>query len=136
MQAEQTTDTLKFLQHTLPTPIITPTDRIMKATKHLKQAIEIHTTPGPDELEAIAALKALINGTTPDPPLPELAPELQPNAIVETVEPMTHDSTSHHSQTDEMPTPLPYRHHPTAIPFEDDELDNASVIGVNDIPPP
>jgi hypothetical protein len=54
----RTTDTFKFLHHALSTPTITPTDRIITTTKHLKQAIENHTTPGPNELQAIAALKA------------------------------------------------------------------------------
>jgi hypothetical protein len=54
--AVRTTDTFKFLHHTLPAPTITLTDRIVKATKHLKQAIENHMLPGPDELEAIATL--------------------------------------------------------------------------------
>ena len=49
---------------------------------------------------------------------------------------MTNGSVNHPIQTDEMPTPLPNKQHPTAIPFEDDELDDASVIGANDIPPP
>ena len=55
--AVRTTDTFTFLHHTIPVPTITATDRIVNATKHLKQAIEGNTTPAPDELEAIAALK-------------------------------------------------------------------------------
>eukprot|EP00804_Cyclotella_cryptica_P026161 CCRYP_013042-RA/>CCRYP_013042-RA protein AED:0.34 eAED:0.28 QI:0/0/0/1/0/0/5/0/633 len=132
--AVRATDTFKFLHHTLPAPTITPTCRIVKATKHLKQAIEGHTTPGPDELEVIAALKALINGTMPDPPLPEPAAELQPQAIV------TQWSKSltnlRPCQTVTTPPPLPNQQSPTAIPFDDNELDAASVIGADDIMPP
>jgi hypothetical protein len=111
-------------------------DRTVKATKHLKQAIESHTMPGPDKLEAIAALKALINGTKPDPPLPELALELQPKAIVETVEPINEEPMSHPIQTVEIPTLLPNKQSPTSMSFEDDELDGISIIGADNIPPP
>eukprot|EP00804_Cyclotella_cryptica_P020406 CCRYP_012624-RA/>CCRYP_012624-RA protein AED:0.67 eAED:0.42 QI:0/0/0/0.75/0/0/4/0/921 len=73
--AMQTTNTFTFLHHTIPVPTITAADRIIRATKHLKQAVEGHTTPAPDELEAIATLKALITGSPPDPPLPDPAVE-------------------------------------------------------------
>jgi hypothetical protein len=61
---------------------------------------------------------------------------LQPQAIVETVEPIIEDPVNHPIQTVEMPTLPTNKHSPTAIPFEDDELDDTSVICANDIPPP
>ena len=48
------------------------TDRIVKATKHLRDAINGTPSTAPDELQAIEHLRALILGTTEQPPLPEL----------------------------------------------------------------
>eukprot|EP00804_Cyclotella_cryptica_P022388 CCRYP_021035-RA/>CCRYP_021035-RA protein AED:0.38 eAED:0.38 QI:0/0/0/1/0/0.25/4/0/584 len=79
--AMQTTDTFTFLHHPIPVPTITAADCIIRATKRLKQAIDGHTTPAPDELEAIAALKALITGSPPDPPLPDPAVEPSPQLV-------------------------------------------------------
>eukprot|EP00804_Cyclotella_cryptica_P023499 CCRYP_012116-RA/>CCRYP_012116-RA protein AED:0.38 eAED:0.40 QI:0/0/0/1/0/0/3/0/266 len=77
--AVRTTNTFTFLHHTIQVPTITAADRIIRATKHLKQAIDGHTTPAPDKLEAIAALKALITGSPPDSPLPDPAVEPSPH---------------------------------------------------------
>eukprot|EP00804_Cyclotella_cryptica_P026520 CCRYP_008139-RA/>CCRYP_008139-RA protein AED:0.40 eAED:0.40 QI:0/0/0/1/0/0/3/0/289 len=107
---------------------ITPTDRILKATKDLTQAIKNHTTPAPDELEAITALKAVITGTPPDPPLPEPATEAPPHDIIDTVEHYKDEPVSLPLHTTPMPSPLPPTYRPTAIPLDDDKLDNASGI--------
>ena len=72
--AVRLTDTFKFNHHTLPVPSITPTDRIVKATRDLRNAINGDNDAPPDELEAIANLRQLITGTRdvppPPPPLP------------------------------------------------------------------
>ncbi|KAL7477011.1 hypothetical protein ACHAW6_002832 [Cyclotella cf. meneghiniana] len=54
----------KFLHHTLPTPVISNTDRIVKATQQLKLAIEGTQNADKDELTAIQHLQALITGAT------------------------------------------------------------------------
>ncbi|EED89749.1 predicted protein [Thalassiosira pseudonana CCMP1335] len=69
--AVRTTDTFKFLHHTLPVPKVSSTNRIVKATKHLRQAIDDSTTTAPDELQAIENLRALLLGSPQPPPLPE-----------------------------------------------------------------
>eukprot|EP00804_Cyclotella_cryptica_P020211 CCRYP_010896-RA/>CCRYP_010896-RA protein AED:0.52 eAED:0.43 QI:0/0/0/1/0/0/3/0/207 len=117
------TDTFKFLHHTLPVPVITPTDRILCAVKHLKQANDNHTTPALNELEAIAALKALITGTTPEPPLPE--PDIDTTK--------TNRLPLHNTPTLSL---LPTTHHQTAIPFNDDKLEDTSGISTTDVMPP
>ena len=134
-RAVRTTDTFKFLHDTLPVPEITPTDRVIKATNHLKQAIDNHTTPFPDELEAIATLKALITSTPPDPPLPE-PPEHPPHDIVETVKHYDDEPVSLPLHSTVMPPHSPPQNQPTTILFHDDELDDASGVSTNDIVPP
>jgi hypothetical protein len=52
------------------------------------------------------------------------------------VEITNNDSANHQLQTAEIPEPLQNKQHPTPIPFEDDELDNASVRSTDDISPP
>jgi len=132
--AVRTTDTFTFLHHTIPIPTITTADCIIRATKHLKQAIDGHTAPAPDELEVIAALKALIMGSPPDPPLPDPVVDPSPHVVTATVD--HYDDEPAHLPLHSMPTPslsLPMRAppfpttaHPTTIPFHDNELDNAS----------
>eukprot|EP00804_Cyclotella_cryptica_P013776 CCRYP_016888-RA/>CCRYP_016888-RA protein AED:0.40 eAED:0.36 QI:0/-1/0/1/-1/1/1/0/413 len=134
--AVRTTDTFKFLHHTLPVPAITPTDRILQATKHLKKAIKNHTTPAPDKLEAIAALNALITGTTPDPPLPEPATKAPRHDIIDTVKHYEDEPVSLPLHNTPTPSPLPTTHCPMAIPFDDDELNDAPGISAADIMPP
>jgi hypothetical protein len=132
--AVRTTDTFTFLHHTIPVPTITAADRIVHATKHLKQAIESNITPAPDELEAIAALKALIMGTPPDPPLPN--PDLISHEVTNTsdhyddepMHPLFHNPPIPSPPSPPQHLPAPPTAGPTAIPFRDDELDDASII--------
>jgi hypothetical protein len=132
--AVRTTDTFTFLHHTIPVPTVTAADRIIHATKHLKQAIEGNITPAPDELEAIAALKALIMGTPPDPPLPN--PAVIANEVTNTCDYYDDEPRQQLYQTTPTPSPpSPPKHlqtppatGPTAIPFHDDELDDTSTI--------
>jgi hypothetical protein len=132
--AVRTTDTFTFLHHTIPVPTVTAADRIIHATKHLKQAIEGNITPAPDELEAIAALKALIMGTPPDPPLPN--PAVIANKVTNTCDYYDDEPRQQLYQTTPTPSPpSPPKHlqtppatGPTAIPFHDDELDDTSTI--------
>jgi hypothetical protein len=139
--AVRTTDTFTFLHHTIPVPTITAADRIVNATKHLKQAIEGKTTPAPDELEAIAALRALIMGTPPDPPLPN--PHLISHEVTNTIDHYDDEPTHHLLQSSPTPSPPSPPQHlpappaagPTAIPFLDDELDNASSLHPSPAPP-
>jgi hypothetical protein len=56
------TDTFKFLHHTLPTPVISDTNRIIKAMQQLKLAIEGKRNTNKDKLEAIQHLQGLITG--------------------------------------------------------------------------
>jgi hypothetical protein len=132
--AVHTTDTFTFLHHTIQAPTITAADRIIRATKHLKQAIDGHNTPAPDELEAIAALKALITGSPPDPLLPDPAVEPSPHVVTTTVD--HYDDEPAHLPLHSMPMPsllltthappFPTTARPTTIPFHDDEIDDAS----------
>ena len=60
------------MHHNLPEPIISNTDRIVKATQHLIHTITGHPDAPPDELQAILRLKELISGAAnqqqkPDP---------------------------------------------------------------------
>ena len=63
--AVRVTDTFKFKHHALPTPSVTNTGRIVKATKDLTDAIKGNNKAPPDKLEAIENLKALIRGEPP-----------------------------------------------------------------------
>eukprot|EP00956_Cyclotella_meneghiniana_P020333 scaffold35676_cov69-Cyclotella_meneghiniana.AAC.2 len=141
--AVRITDTFKFLHHTLPVPTVSSTDRIVKATKQLNDAITGATPAAPDELEAIENLRALILGTAPPPPLPE--PQQQPHApqpltdaapTVEANEPLPIlEPASPPVQTTSPHSHPPRRQGPQAIPFEPDELDDATIIGADDIMP-
>eukprot|EP00804_Cyclotella_cryptica_P005907 CCRYP_000169-RA/>CCRYP_000169-RA protein AED:0.37 eAED:0.37 QI:0/0/0/1/0/0/3/0/377 len=134
--AVQTTDTFTFLHHTIPVPTITATDCIIHATQNLQQAIDGHTAPAPDELEAIATLIALITSTPPDPPLPEHTVEALPTASTTTVEHYKDEPVSLPLHDSPTPPPLPTTHRPMAIPFNDDELDNSTNISTTHVRPP
>lgn len=136
-RSSEITDTFKFLNHTLPVPSVILTNQIVKATKQLKQAIKGHTTQAPDELKAIAHLHAPITGAQPDPSLPEL---LTPPTVAEPLEAhellIEEPPILHLAQTIKMETSPTTRQGPNTIPFKEDELDNATVIVAEEIPPP
>ena len=107
----------------------------MKATKQLKCAIDKHTTYGSNELEAISKLHALLTGTQPDPPLPKpqiLLPIPEPNGKVEL---LIEEPPPQPTQTFNKATPPPNLQGPTTITVNDDELNNTTAIGADDIPP-
>ena len=60
------TNTWKFKHHAIKMPTVTPTDRIVQATRQLTAAIQDASDPLLDELEAIDHLRALrATGSTP-----------------------------------------------------------------------
>ena len=61
--AVRLTDTFKFKHHALQLPEITQTDRIVKATQALTRTLKGNTTSPPDEMAAIAQLRAIILGS-------------------------------------------------------------------------
>eukprot|EP00804_Cyclotella_cryptica_P002147 CCRYP_006558-RA/>CCRYP_006558-RA protein AED:0.41 eAED:0.35 QI:0/-1/0/1/-1/1/1/0/379 len=133
--AVHTTYTFTFLPHTIPVPNITAVDCIIRATKHLRQAIDGHTAPAHDELEAIAALKALIT-RSPPAPRPEPVMETPPHEDTTTVNHYKDEPVHLPLQDMPMPSPpLPTLAHPTAIPFHDNELDIASSISATPVRP-
>eukprot|EP00970_Alexandrium_tamarense_P007123 scaffold1237_cov194-Alexandrium_tamarense.AAC.1 len=139
--AVRTTDTFKFLHHTLPVPTVSSTDRIVKATKHLRQAIDDSTTTAPDELQAIENLRALLLGSPQPPPLPEtfIQPASLPQAETSDLPPPEPQIAKPPVQTVQTgsPTGKPsHRQSPHAIPFNDDELDASMSSGTDDLPLP
>eukprot|EP00804_Cyclotella_cryptica_P006568 CCRYP_021174-RA/>CCRYP_021174-RA protein AED:0.46 eAED:0.46 QI:0/0/0/1/1/1/2/0/373 len=60
--AVRLTNTYKFLHHTLPTPSISDTNCIIKATQHLQRVINGQRSTDGDELTAIQHLQAIISG--------------------------------------------------------------------------
>ena len=67
---ERLSDTFRFKHHAMPVPMITPTDRIVAATKALTAAISGVQESPPDELQAIATLRLLLLGETAPTPAP------------------------------------------------------------------
>ena len=139
--AVRTTDTFKFLHHTLPVPKVSSTDRIVKATKHLRQAIDDSTTTAPDELQAIENLRALLLGSPQPPPLPETSvqPASPPQAETSDLpppEPQIAKPPVQSVQTGSPPGKPSHRQSPHAIPFNDDELDASMSSGTDDLPLP
>jgi hypothetical protein len=133
--AVRITDTFKFLHHALPVPQVSSADRIVQATKDLRQAIDGATTSAPDELEAIKQLRALILGTPPPPPLPEeIAPPEAPRLADVAPLPIP-QAIQNPIQTDSPQESPPRRRGPQLIPFDDDELDDSTVIGADDLQP-
>ncbi len=113
--AVRISDTFKFLHHTLPEPVLSNTDRIVKATQHLLRTIEGQPTAPPDEMEAIQQLRNLITKAANCQPKQQPKPEIElapnpPNPIHTT--PVT-TNTAH-------PNDRPPRT-PNIIPFNEDE---------------
>ena len=67
--AERLTDTFRYKHHTMPVLTITPTDRIIAATRHLTNALSGTQEAPPDKLQAILSLRQLLLGEAP-PPVP------------------------------------------------------------------
>jgi hypothetical protein len=75
---EHLTNTFCFKHHAMAVPVITPTDQIIAATRHLTAAIcGIQVSP-PNELQAIATLHHLLPGKTPSTPVPIDTQPIQP----------------------------------------------------------
>jgi hypothetical protein len=83
MGGEQLTDTFCFKHYAMPVPTVTPTDRIIAATRQLTVAITSIQEDPLEELQAIQTLKQLLLGKTPPFPVPvdPPAPPLQPTPI-------------------------------------------------------
>ena len=77
--ATRLTDTWKFKHHALPTPSISATDRIVRATQQLATVIEGANPSAPDELTAIENLRALISNSYV--PSPTSAPAILPTSV-------------------------------------------------------
>ncbi len=67
---EGLTNTFCFKHHPMAVPVITPTNRIIVATRHLSAAISGVQESPPDELHAIATLRHILLGKTPPVPAP------------------------------------------------------------------
>jgi hypothetical protein len=55
-RAERLTDTFCYKHHAMPVPTITPTNRIIAATRHLTDALAGTQEAPPDKLQAILSL--------------------------------------------------------------------------------
>ncbi len=73
---ERLTNTFHFKHHAMPIPTITPTDRIIAATRHLTDAIAGIQEAPPDKLQAILALCQLLLGKSPQVPIPTDPPSI------------------------------------------------------------
>ncbi|KAL7534864.1 hypothetical protein ACHAXR_006130 [Thalassiosira sp. AJA248-18] len=82
--ATRLTDTWKFKHHALPTPAISSTDRIVKATQNLAATIQVANPSQQDELSAIEHLRALISNSSV--PAPSVSPTTVPTQDVPTYE--------------------------------------------------
>eukprot|EP00804_Cyclotella_cryptica_P025455 CCRYP_017202-RA/>CCRYP_017202-RA protein AED:0.33 eAED:0.21 QI:0/0/0/1/1/1/3/0/788 len=94
-EAVRLTDTFKFLHHTLPTPVISDTNRIINAMQQLKLAIEGKRDADEDELEAIRHLQALITGAANTSTIEEPAAdnEHEPNTTAPELEQVANPPT-------------------------------------------
>jgi hypothetical protein len=68
--AERLTDTSRYKHHAMPVPTITPTDRIIAATRHLTNTLAGTQEAPQDELQAILSLCKILLGKTPPTPVP------------------------------------------------------------------
>jgi hypothetical protein len=68
--SERLTDTFRFKHHTMSVPTITPTDRIINATKHLTATVAGVQEAPPSKLEAIQNLRLLLLDEAPPLPIP------------------------------------------------------------------
>ena len=67
--AERMSDTVKFRHHAIAIPQITPSDRILEATRQLRDAIQQQPKQAPmDELTAIELLRQVMLGEDPTIP--------------------------------------------------------------------
>jgi hypothetical protein len=89
---EHLTDMFHFKHHAMPVPTITPTNRIITATRDLMAAILGIQEAPPDKLQAIATLRHILLGKVPptlvpfDPP--PIAPVPPPLAVAVNEEPV------------------------------------------------
>ena len=101
--AVRLTDTWKFKYHSLPIPVISPTERIVKATQQFASTIKGANPAALDKLAAIEHLRALLAGNTTLLPARQVqpAPVIAPTAALQeppteagadsdTVQPMLH----------------------------------------------
>jgi hypothetical protein len=72
------TDTFRSKHNAMPVPSITPTNRIITATRALTAAITGVQELPPDKLQAIATLRHLLLGESPPLPVPINSPPLAP----------------------------------------------------------
>jgi hypothetical protein len=56
------TGTFHYKHHAIPIPVVTATDRILKATHRLTMAIEGIQEAAPDKLQAIKSLRHILLG--------------------------------------------------------------------------
>jgi hypothetical protein len=76
------TDTLFFKHHAMAVPIITLTNQIIAATRHLTDAISGVQESPPDKLHAIAALHHILLGKTPPVSVPIDTQPIQPPCLL------------------------------------------------------
>jgi hypothetical protein len=72
------TNTFRFKHHTMPVPTITPTNRIIAATRDLTAAISGIQEAPPDKLQAITTLRYILLGKVPPTPVPINPPSIAP----------------------------------------------------------
>jgi len=76
---ERLTDTFRFKHHVIRVPVITATDRIIKATAQLTNALAGVQEAPPDELQAIQALRVILLGEELPTPIQTLQTTQAPN---------------------------------------------------------
>ncbi len=69
-RAERLTDTFRYKHHAMSVPTITPTDRIIAATKHLTDALAGTQEAPLDKLQAILSLRQILLSKAPPTPVP------------------------------------------------------------------
>jgi len=128
--AVRLTDTFKFLHHTLPTPTVSNTDRIIKATQQLRLTIEGKRDAPADELGAIQHLRALITGAAHTPMVeePDSVPEPEPATYTPgPTQECRPEPLPTHLVTQPTPSlPNTTAPQPHLIPFEEDEYEQPS----------
>ncbi len=131
----------KFLHHTLPIPTVSSTDHIVKAARNLHQAIDGTTATAPDELQAIEHICALLLGTTEPPLLPEHPVQQNAPQQINSTDPPSFKQPIKQPLQQPVQTNSPLnipsnRQSPHIIPFNDNELDDSTIQGSDNLSAP
>jgi hypothetical protein len=135
---EQLTNTFRFKHHAMPIPTITPTDRIIAATRHLTDTIAGIQEAPPDEIQAILTLLQLLLGKSPPIPIPIDLPSVAAPPVVDTPNiPLQLNDTDnkpiHMWDPSLVPQHVPMEHHHIVTSNDDNHLCPVAIIKQNKI---